>query len=281
MTLKSFKPTSAGRRFMTGLDFSIINKKKPEKLLLEKLKKTGGRNNYGVLTCRHRGGGTSKKYRIIDFNRDKDNIPAVVEAIEYDPNRNVFIALLLYKDGERRYILAPEGLKVGDELMNGENVEPKTGNCLPLKDIPLGFLIHNIELTPGRGGKLVRSAGCFARLLAKEGNYAHIQFPSGEVRMINIKCRATIGQLCNIEYNAINWGKAGRNRWRGIRPTVRGTAQNPVSHPMGGGEGRTGGGRHPCSPTAKLSKGGKTRKPDKASSKFIIKHRTRGRFQNV
>jgi large subunit ribosomal protein L2 len=237
------------------------------------LPKTGGRNNQGEITCRHIGGGNKHRYRLIDFKRNKDNIPGKVTAIEYDPNRSAFIALINYLDGEKRYILAPHNLQVGEMVLSGEKVEPKVGNAMPLKSIPLGLLIHNIELQPGRGGQMVRSAGSFGQLMAKEGDYAHILLPSGEIRKVHQACRATIGQLSNIDWNNIVWGKAGRRRWRGIRPTVRGTAQNPVSHPMGGGEGRSGGGRHPCSPTGKLAKGGKTRIRRKPSSTFIIRRR--------
>ena len=273
MAIREYKPTSPGRRLGTVVDYSILTKKEPEKGLLVPFKKTGGRNNQGEITCRHIGGGNKRKYRLIDFKRNKDNISARVEAIEYDPNRSAFIALLCYADGERRYIIAPKDIQVGEVLMSGDKVEPKNGNTMPLKNIPLGLLVHNIELYKGRGGQLVRSAGGFAKLMAKEGDYAHIQLPSGEIRTIHLECRATIGQISNPEYSSIWWGKAGRRRWFGIRPTVRGTAQNPVSHPMGGGEGRSGGGRHPCSPTGKLAKGGKTRKPRKTTNTFIIRGR--------
>jgi large subunit ribosomal protein L2 len=273
MGLKEYKPTSAGRRFATVIDYSVLTKKKPEKSLLAPLKGTGGRNNQGEITCRHIGGGNKKMYRIIDFKRNKDNIPARVESIEYDPNRSAFISLVCYKDGERRYILAPQDIQAGEVLMSGEKVEPRPGNCMPLKSIPLGLLIHNIELYRGRGGQLVRSAGSFGQLLAKEGDYAQILMPSGEIRKIHQECRATVGRLSNIDWSNIWWGKASRRRYMGIRPTVRGTAQNPVSHPMGGGEGRSGGGRHPCSPTGKLAKGGKTRKRNNPTSVFIIRRR--------
>jgi large subunit ribosomal protein L2 len=273
MAIKQYNPTSPGRRLATTIDYSILTRKEPEKRLLRPLKRTGGRNNQGEITCRHIGGGNKRNYRLIDFKRNKDNIKAKVEAIEYDPNRTAFIALLCYADGERRYIIAPKDLTVGEILLSGDNVEPRVGNTMPLKNIPLGLLVHNIELYKGRGGQLVRSAGSFAKLMAKEGNFAHIQMPSGEIRKVHLECRATIGQVSNAEYSTIWWGKAGRRRWMGIRPTVRGTAQNPVSHPMGGGEGRSGGGRHPCSPTGKLAKGGKTRKPRNPTNVFIIRRR--------
>lgn len=273
MGLREYKPTSPGRRSTTVTDYSVLTKKKPESSLLRVLKKTGGRNNQGRITSRHKGGGNKHKYRIIDFKRDKDNIPARIEAIEYDPNRTTFIALLCYQDGERRYILAPKDVQTGEIVMSGEKVEPKSGNCMPLKNIPLGLLIHNIELYKHRGGQLVRSAGSFAQLMAKEGDYTHVLLPSGEMRKVHADCRATIGQLSNIDWNKIRWGKAGRMRWLGIRPTVRGTAMNPVAHPMGGGEGRRGGGRHPCSPTGKLAKGGKTRRRNNPTNVFIVRRR--------
>jgi large subunit ribosomal protein L2 len=281
MGIRVYRPISKGRRNSSVLDYADVTRSVPEKSLLEPLRKTGGRNNTGRVTTRHIGGGNRRAYRLIDFKRDKDNVAARVESIEYDPNRSVRIALLLYKDGERRYILAPNDVKVGDELMSGDRVEPRSGNTMPLRNLPLGMQIHNIELTPGRGGQLVRSAGCSAQLLAREGEYAHVLLPSGEMRKIHLNCRATLGQLGNIEWSSINWGKAGRRRWLGIRPTVRGTAQNPVSHPMGGGEGRTGGGRHPCSPTGVLAKGGKTRQRRKPSSAFILRGRKKGRFQKT
>ena len=279
MPLKEYKPTSPGRRGATSQDFTMITKKSPEKSLVEPLKKTGGRNNMGRLAVRHIGGGNRPKYRLIDFQRRKDNIPAIVEAIEYDPNRSARIALLKYKDGERRYIICPKDFAVGDEVVSGEKVEPKVGNCMPVKNIPLGMLVHNVELMPGKGGQLARSAGTYAQVLAKEGKHVDILLPSGEIRKVHMECRATIGQLGNIEHQNIVWGKAGRRRWLGIRPTVRGTAQNPVAHPMGGGEGRTGGGRHPVSKWGVLAKGGKTRSKKRPSTKFIVRGRKRGRFQ--
>ena len=275
MPVKVYKRTSAGRRNMSVLDNSDLTKKAPEKKLIRRLTRKGGRNNRGIITARHRGGGARKMYRIVDFKRRKDDIPARVTAIEYDPNRNVRIALLVYADGEKRYILCPGDVKVGDVLASGEKVEPRAGNCMPLASIPLGMPVHNIELVPGRGGQLVRSAGLLATLAAREGDYAHIVLPSGEARKIHVRCRATIGRLGNSDYNLTRIGKAGKNRHRGWRPYVRGTAMNAVDHPMGGGEGRTKGGRHPVSETGVLSKGGKTRGPRKVSWRFIIRRRTK------
>ncbi len=275
MGLKYYKPTSSARRHSSAIDFSEITSTTPEKSLLVKLKRKGGRNNTGRMTCRHKGGGHKPVYRIIDFRRDKDDIPATVATIEYDPNRSCRIALLNYKDGEKRYILAPKDLQVGQEVMSGERAEPRTGNSMPLRLIPSGLPVHNIELRPGQGGIMVRAAGMSAQLMAKEGDYALIQLPSGELRRVHINCRATIGQLGNLDHQNVWIGKAGRKRWMGIRPTVRGSAMNPVSHPMGGGEGRRAGGRDPCSPWGVLSKGGKTRKRRKLSSKHIIRRRTK------
>lgn len=271
--LKFYKPTSPGRRSASVLDFSEITRKEPEKALLEPLPKTGGRNNAGNYTARHRGGGAKRLYRVIDFKRDKKDVPAKVASIEYDPNRSARIALLHYKDGEKRYILAPEGLKVGDTVVSGEQVEPKIGNAMPLKNIPLGLEIHNIELQIGRGGQIVRSAGSVARVLAREGGYVHVTLPSGEIRKIHENCKATIGQLGNTDHINVTYGKAGRRRHMGRRPHVRGVAMNPVSHPMGGGEGRAHGGRPPCSRTGVLSKGGKTRNRRAVSNKFILRRR--------
>ncbi|HHT9135662.1 MAG TPA: 50S ribosomal protein L2 [Candidatus Wunengus sp. YC60] len=276
-----YKPVTAGRRFGSVSDFSEITKTKPEKSLLEPLRKTGGRNTEGKITTEHIGGGSRRHYRIIDFKRKKDNIPAKVASIEYDPNRSARIALLHYVDGEKRYILAPDKLRVGQTIMSGNKVEPEIGNCMTLKNIPLGLDVHNIELRVGQGGQLVRSAGGVAKLLAKEGNYAHIVLPSGEVRKVFDGCRATIGQLGNLDHSNIRLGKAGRKRWKGIRPHVRGVAQNPVAHPLGGGEGRSGGGRHPCSRTGLLAKGGKTRKKKALSNKFIIRRRRIGARGNL
>ncbi|MFQ5965450.1 MAG: 50S ribosomal protein L2 [Candidatus Scalinduaceae bacterium] len=275
MGIKNYKPTTNGRRFASVSDFSEITTTTPEKSLLAPLKKTGGRNNEGKITARHRGGGSRRKYRIIDFKRSKIDIPAKVASVEYDPNRSANIALLHYVDGEKRYILAPSGLSVGESIISGDRVEPKIGNCMPLKNIPSGMDIHNIELKPGEGGKIVKSAGSVARILAKENNYAQVVLPSGEVRKIFHECKATIGQVGNIDHMGKKIGKAGRKRWMGRRPHVRGTAMNPVAHPLGGGEGRSHGGRHPCSPTGLLAKGGKTRKRKADSNKYIIRRRTK------
>lgn len=274
MAVKNFSPTSPGRRFMTVSDFSEITKKKPEKSLLKKLQKKAGRNNLGRITIRHRGGGHKRRYRIIDFKRSKDGIPAKVAAIEYDPNRTANIALLHYEDGEKKYILAPLGLKVGQKVLSGEKAEIKPGNCLSLRDIPVGTAIHNIELKKGKGGQLVRSAGGSAQIMAKEGQYAQIRLPSGEVRMIHLDCRATIGQIGNVEHENITIGKAGRSRWLGFRPAVRGSVMNPVDHPHGGGEGKAPIGRSgPLTPWGKPTLGRKTRSKNKKSDQFIIKRR--------
>lgn len=272
MGIKKFKPITPSRRFMTVSDFAEITHSVPEKSLLRPLKKSGGRNTNGRITCRHKGGGHKRHYRLIDFKRHKMGVPARVASIEYDPNRSARIALLHYADGEKRYILAPLGLKVDDVIMNTDQLEIQTGNSLPLSVIPLGTSIHNIELKQGKGGQLVRSAGAMAQILAKEGGYAHVRLPSGEVRLIRLECRATIGQVGNLDHENISLGKAGRSRWLGIRPSVRGVAMNPVDHPMGGGEGRSSGGRHPCSPWGKISKGLKTRRK-KQSDKMIVKRR--------
>jgi len=274
MPIKKYNPTSPARRFMTVSTFEEITKKEPEKSLLAPLKKKGGRNAYGRITVRHHGGGAKKKYRIIDFKRDKDNIPAKVTAIEYDPNRSARIALLTYVDGEKRYIIAPDGLKVGDQVISGPNADIKPGNALPLENIPVGTVIHNIELKPGKGGQLVRAAGNLAQLMAKEGSYAQVRLPSGEVRKINIKCKATIGQVGNVDHENISIGKAGRKRWMGIRPTVRGVVMNPVDHPHGGGEGKSPIGMpSPVTPWGKPTLGYKTRKKNKLSNKLIVKRR--------
>ena len=281
MGIRVYKPTSAGRRNRSVSDFAEITdkKKKPEKSLLRPYKKKGGRNHHGVITVRHRGGGHKKKYRIIDFKRDKDTSPATVISIEYDPCRSARIALVQYEDGEKRYILAPYGLTAGTVLYSGEeSIEPNLGNCMPLSKIPLGTTIHNVEMRPGRGGQLCRSAGTSAVLNAREGQWAQITLPSGEIRRVSAACRATIGQLSNLEHSSIVIGKAGRKRWMGRRPHVRGSAMNPVAHPMGGGEGRRSGGRHPVSPTGVLAKGGKTRNPRKNSSKAIIRRRKSVRY---
>ena len=275
MGVRQYKPVTPGRRFATVSDFAEITKTTPEKSLVKRITRKGGRNNEGKITARHRGGGARKLYRIIDFKRDKHDVPAKVAAIEYDPNRSSRIALLHYADGEKRYIIAPKGLTVGEAVVAGEKVEPKVGNAMLLANIPLGVQVHNVELTPGRGGRLARSAGGYATLSAREGKYAMLVLPSKEMRKVHVGCMATIGQVGNLEHNAITLGKAGRKRWLGRRPHVRGTAQNPVSHPMGGGEGRSGGGRNPCSPTGKLSKGGRTRNRRSVSNKFILRRRKR------
>jgi len=260
---------------MTISAFDEITINKSEKSLTIGQKKRGGRNNQGRITVRHQGGGNKRKYRIIDLRRKKTGIPAKVVSIEYDPNRSSRIALLKYYDGEKKYILCPVNLKVGDVLVSGEKADIKIGNTKPLKDIPAGTLIHNIELKPGQGGKLVRSAGTTAQLMAKEGEYAHIKLPSGEVRLVRLECLATIGQVGNVSHEIINYGKAGKSRWLGVRPAVRGVAMNPVDHPMGGGEGKSSGGRHPVSPTGMPAKGYKTRKKNKITDKYIIKRRTK------
>jgi len=274
MAIKKYSPTSPARRFMTVSTFENITDKEPERSLIVPLKKKGGRNSYGRITVRHHGGGVKRHYRIIDFKRDKDGIPAKVASIEYDPNRTANIALLHYADGEKRYILAPLELKKGDIVESGDNADIKPGNTLRLANIPVGTLIHNIELKPGKGAQLVRAAGSSAQLMAKEGNYAQVRLPSGEVRMISILCKATIGQLSNIENENIHIGKAGRKRWMGIRPTVRGVVMNPVDHPHGGGEGKSPIGRPtPVTPWGKPTLGYKTRKKNKKSDKFIVKRR--------
>ena len=271
MALRSFKPTSPGVRQMTVSSFEEITTNKPEKSLLVPLKKNAGRNSYGRITVRHQGGGHKRKYRIIDFKRTKDGVPARVATIEYDPNRSSRIALLHYVDGEKRYIIAPAGLKVGDVIYSGPDADIKTGNALPLANIPVGTLVHNIELHPGRGGQICRSAGVSAQLMAKEGKYALLRLPSGEVRKILLACRATIGVVGNSEHANINIGKAGRSRWMGVRPTVRGSVMNPNDHPHGGGEGRAPVGRKsPVSPWGKVAHGGKTRKKKNLSNKFIV-----------
>ncbi len=281
MGIRYYKPTSAGRRNASVSDFAELTdkNKKPEKSLTEPLRKTGGRNNQGFITARHRGGGHKRMYRIIDFRRnDRDGTPEQVTHIEYDPNRSARIALIVYPDGMKRYIIAPEGLKAGMTVNSGAGAEPKLGNCLPLAKIPTGLSIHNIEMQPGGGAKLCRSAGVAATLTAREGDWAQLTLPSGEVRRIPAACRATIGMVGNPDHMNIRLGKAGRKRWLGRRPHVRGVAMNPVDHPMGGGEGRTSGGRHPCSPTGKLAKGGKTRRRRKPSNSAIIRRRRSVRY---
>ncbi|MCB5272150.1 MAG: 50S ribosomal protein L2 [Candidatus Cloacimonetes bacterium] len=271
MAIKHYKPTTPSLRYRTGYTFDEITTDKPEKSLIKPNPRTGGRNNRGRITCRHRGGGTKRHYRIIDFKRDKIGIPAKVATIEYDPNRTARIALLHYVDGEKRYILAPEGLLVGTKVMSSPEAEVTVGNALPLDRIPLGSVIHNIELKKGRGGQIARSAGTYAQVVAKDGDYVHVKMPSNDVHLIRKECIATIGQVSNGDHSLIKIGKAGRTRWLGIRPTVRGVVMNPVDHPMGGGEGKSSGGRHPVSPWGKLAKGGKTRKTRKYSDKYIVK----------
>ncbi|MFW9604139.1 MAG: 50S ribosomal protein L2 [Trichlorobacter sp.] len=274
MAIKSYKPTSAGRRHQTCSTFEEITCTTPEKSLMVKLKKTGGRNHFGRVTARHQGGGHKQKYRIIDFRRDKRGIPAKVATIEYDPYRSARIALLHYTDGEKRYILAPVDMKVGDVILSGPDADIKPGNSLPLRAIPLGTIIHNIELKIGKGAQLARSAGTFAQLMSKEGKYSQVKLPSGEVRLILQDCYATIGQVGNTDHENVSLGKAGRSRWLGKRPKVRGVAMNPVDHPHGGGEGRTSGGRHPVTPWGIPTKGYKTR-TNKTSDRFIVKKRTK------
>ncbi len=275
MAIKVYKPTTPGMRGRSVVKHSeVITKKRPEKSLTIGLKKKGGRNNTGKITVRHRGGGNKRLYRIIDFKRDKIGVPAKVKAIEYDPNRSAYIALLVYADGEKRYILAPLGVKVGDTVISDETTEVKPGNAMPLRNIPLGTLIHNIEMIPGKGGILVRAAGASAQILAKEGNYAHIRMPSGEVRMVHLNCRATIGQIGNVDHENVNLGKAGIKRHKGFRPSVRGAAMNPVDHPHGGGEGKAPVGHPgPLTPWGKPTLGYKTRKKNKPSDKYIIRRR--------
>ena len=280
MGLRRYKATSPGRRLASVGDFSelTVKNKKPEKSLVEPKKKTGGRNFQGLVTSRFRGGGHKRMYRQIDFKRDKDAVPGKVAAIEYDPNRSARIALVHYADGEKRYILAPDGLKAGDPVWSGPDCEPRLGNALPLRKIPAGMSVHNVELMPGGGGKLCRSAGCSAVLSAREGRWAQLTLPSGEVRRVHADCRATVGVVSNADHMNVRIGKAGRKRWMGRKPHVRGVAQNPVSHPMGGGEGRSSGGRHPCSPTGVLSKGGKTRRRRKPSNAAILRRRRSVRY---
>lgn len=273
MAVKKFKPVTPTLRFKTVSTFDEVTKRKPERSLVVSLRKRGGRNNNGHITIRSRGGGHKRLYRIIDFKRNKGGIPAKVSSIEYDPNRSARIALLTYADGEKRYILAPLGLRVHDVVMSGEQAPIKVGNNLPLARMPLGTLIHNIELQKGKGGQLVRGAGTVAQLVAKEGRHGHIRLPSGEVRLIPLVCSATIGQVGNLDHESISSGKAGRSRWLGRRPKVRGVAMNPVDHPMGGGEGKSSGGRHPCTPWGKSAKGLKTRKGGKRSDALIVKKR--------
>jgi large subunit ribosomal protein L2 len=273
MGIKKFKPITPTLRYRTVSDFSEITKKAPEKSLLEPVKKSGGRNNKGRITMRRRGGGHKRRYRVIDFKRRKLNVPSKVAAVEYDPNRSARIALLHYADGEKRYILAPNDLKVGDTVVAGPEVDIKPGNALPLDKVPLGSMVHNIEMIPGRGGQMARSAGSYAQLMAKEGDMATLKLPSGEMRMVRRECYATIGQVGNLDHENVVWGKAGKTRWMGRRPKVRGVAMNPVDHPLGGGEGKSSGGRHPVTPWGKPTKGYKTRKKHKPSDKYIVRRR--------
>jgi len=271
MPVRNYRPTSAGRRFQSVSTFEEVTKAEPEKSLLVPLRRTGGRNALGRVTCRHQGGGHKRMYRRIDFRRDKPGVPASVAAIEYDPNRSARIALLFYADGEKRYILAPQGLKVGDRVMSGPAAEVRVGNALPLRNIPVGITVHNVELQPGKGAQLVRTAGASAQFVAKEGDYGLLRLPSGEMRKVRLACMATVGQVGNLEHENVSIGKAGRSRWLGIRPSVRGVAMNPHDHPMGGGEGKSSGGRHPCSPWGKREV--KTRQRDKNSDRYIVKRR--------
>ncbi|MBS5749073.1 MAG: 50S ribosomal protein L2, partial [Actinotignum schaalii] len=273
---RKYKPTTPGRRGASVADFAEITRSTPEKSLVRPLKKTGGRNNQGRITTRHKGGGHKRQYRLIDFRRwDKDGVPAKVAHIEYDPNRTARIALLHFVDGEKRYIVAPRGVKQGDLIETGPNADIKPGNNLPLRNIPLGTTVHNVELKPLGGAKIARSAGASVQLVAREGKYAQLRMPSGEIRNVDVRCRATVGEVGNAEQANINWGKAGRMRWKGVRPTVRGVVMNPVDHPHGGGEGKTSGGRHPVSPWGK--KEGRTRRPNKASDKLIVRRRKTGK----
>ena len=277
MAVKKHKPTSPGRRFSTWNDNAEVTKAEPEKGLVEGLKKSGGRNAHGRITSRHRGGGAKRKYRKIDFKRQKDGVPARVAAIEYDPNRSAHIALLHYADGEKRYILAPQRLRVGATVVSGPAAEPSLGNALPLARIPTGTVVHNVELTPGRGGQMARSAGAAIQLMAKEGRYATLRLPSGEMRMVLTECRATVGTIGNVEHQNVDIGKAGRNRHKGKRPQTRGTAMNPVDHPHGGGEGSTTAGRHPVTPWGVPTLGYRTRKKNKPSDRYIVRGRRRGK----
>ena len=273
MGVKKLKPTSPGRRFQTVSDFNTVTKSKPEKQLLDKQKRSSGRNTYGRITSRHRGGGHKRRYRVVDFRRTKDGVPAKVAAIEYDPNRNARIALLHYVDGEKRYILAPVGVKVGDRLESGSGAEIRPGNALPLRNIPTGTVVHAVEMRPGGGAKMGRAAGTAIQLMSKESNMALLRLPSGEMRQVALDCRATVGQVGNTEAELVKVGKAGRSRWKGKRPQTRGVAMNPVDHPLGGGEGRSSGGRHPVSPWGKPE--GRTRKKNKASDKYIVRRRSK------
>jgi large subunit ribosomal protein L2 len=271
MGIRKFKPTTPGRRGASQADYSEVTRSRPEKRLTKTRRSSGGRNAYGRITSRHRGAGNKRRYRMVDFRRNKDGVPAKVATIEYDPNRNARIALLHYADGEKRYILAPDKLGVGDAVNSGEGVDIKPGNALPLKNIPVGTIVHAVELRPGGGAKIARSAGTSVQLLAKEGAYAHLRMPSGEIRLVEAACRATVGEVGNAEWELINWGKAGRTRYKGRRPQTRGVAMNPVDHPLGGGEGKSSGGRHPTSPWGK--KEGRTRRKGKSSDRLIVRRR--------
>jgi large subunit ribosomal protein L2 len=274
MPVRKYKPTTPGRRGSSVADFSDLTRSEPEKSLTRPVKKQAGRNSYGRITTRHQGGGHKRQYRVIDFRRNKDGVPAKVASIEYDPNRSARIALLHYADGEKRYILSPQGLKVGDRLQSGSGADIRPGNALPLANIPVGTVVHAVELRPGGGAKMARSAGTGVQLLAKEAGKATLRMPSGEIRMVDARCRASVGEVGNPEHELVSWGKAGRTRWRGKRPSVRGVAMNPVDHPLGGGEGKSSGGRHPTSPWGKTE--GRTRKP-KPSDKLILRRRGKGR----
>jgi len=281
MGIKVYKPTSAGRRFQIGSTFEDLTQSKPVKSLLRPLHKSGGRNSMGRTTSRHRGGGHKRRYRLIDFKRDKHNVPAKVSSIEYDPNRSARIALLHYRDGEKRYILAPLELSPGDTVISGEQVDIKPGNALPLRTIPIGTLIHNVELKPKKGAQLIRSAGAYGQLVAKEGNYAQIKLPSNEVRIVLLDCYATVGQVSNLDHENTSLGKAGKARWLGKRPKVRGVAMNPVDHPLGGGEGKSSGGRHPVTPWGVPTKGFKTRDKNKLSNRYIIRRGSKAKRQST
>jgi large subunit ribosomal protein L2 len=275
MAIRKYKPTTPGRRGAGVSDFSELTRKKPEKSLTRPRPQKAGRNAYGRITTRHQGGGHKRRYRVVDFRREKDGIQAKVASIEYDPNRSARIALLHYADGEKRYILAPQGLRVGDLLSSGPGADIRPGNALPLANIPVGTVVHGVELRPGGGAKMARSAGAGVQLVAKESGFALLRLPSGEIRLVDLRCRASVGQVGNPEHELISLGKAGRKRWKGVRPTTRGVAMNPVDHPLGGGEGKSSGGRHPTSPWGK--KEGRTRKKDKASNRYIVRRRGKGR----
>jgi large subunit ribosomal protein L2 len=275
MALRKYKPTTPGRRGASVSDFSEVTRSRPERALTKKVTKKAGRNAHGRITTRHRGGGHKRRYRVVDFRRTKDGVPAKVAHIEYDPNRSARIALLHYADGAKSYILAPQGLKVGDRLMSGTGADIRPGNALPLANIPVGTVVHAVELRPGGGAKMARSAGASVQIVAKEGRFAQLRLPSGEMRLVELKCRASVGSVGNPEHELVDLGKAGRNRWKGVRPTTRGVAMNPVDHPMGGGEGKSSGGRHPTSPWGK--KEGRTRKKGKASGRYIVRRRGKGR----